>query len=77
MTHPPNDQCSRQAFNVALRRITALKAQRDLLLMTCTDLLRRHAELLGTDCECDNTHAAVGTVCGLCEAREAIAAAET
>jgi hypothetical protein len=45
------------------------------LLEACEDALSRLSEFCGTDCECDNTHEANGTKCGLCSIRAAIAKA--
>jgi hypothetical protein len=45
------------------------------LLAALEDATARLQGFIGSDCECDNTHAANNTVCCLCEYRAAIARA--
>ena len=54
-----------------MKRETILK-----LIANLKDATFRLESWIGTDCECDNTHAAVGRQCCLCEYRTVIADAE-
>ena len=46
------------------------------LLALLIDATTRLGDFMGTDCECDNTHAANNTECCLCQYRKAIVKAQ-
>lgn len=77
----PRAEVLANAHLIAAAPVTA--AERDHLRTINTELLAaledatsRLEGFIGADCECDNTHAANGVVCCLCEYRAAIAKAK-